>query len=364
MIILSADQLNHISKSLSGLAREGGSLPILGCIQISNSSERSTFTASNLETTETITLPSLGNEAVDICLPAKQLKAISAATKSDITLATTGSNAIIKSGKARWQLPCLPGSDYPTPDAGSAPPQIIAIMPLVQLQAALHATLYAAGVNDVRSYLNSVYLNVTPGMIHVVATNGQILGKTALEIAATTPGEYLLPTGTVKELLTLQGENITLSGHPDRPNQLIMQVANTTITSALVDGSYPNWQRVIPNFSDLQKISVNRQALGQALASAALIHSDHSIAVVTLTHSDHLLRISSESGSSSSSDEVASDSPNPIDPIGLSVRNLTTTIASMSCENIDIYIGTAESSVIITPADDDNELHLVMPVKG
>lgn len=259
-----------------GVVERRQTLPILANVLLRFNNDQLSVTGTDLEVeligratlaTDTgikkeITVP--GRKLLDIC---KTLP-----DEATLTLEFDKDRLLIRSGRSRFSLATLPAEEFPfiQPD----PSTIELSVPQADLHYLIQRTHFAMAQQDVRYYLNGMLLEVKGGTIRTVATDGHRLALNSVNFADSGATiNALLPYKGVHELLRLLSSSagdITLG---ISANHIRVENPSFIFTSKLIDGSFPNYERVVPKNSD-KHISLDRHFLKQTLQRASVLTNE------------------------------------------------------------------------------------------
>jgi DNA polymerase-3 subunit beta len=263
-------------QSVSGIVERRHTLPILSNVLLEKKGDQLTLLATDIEiqiTTSTTCTGGEGDGAVTV--GARKLQEIlrSLPDTTEITVNLEDKRLQVKGGKSRFNLQTLPADDFPrmTLNEGDTKQFSISQRDFRQLIA---KTQYGMAAQDVRYYLNGLLLLVEGKELRAVATDGHRLAYASVAIETELPRqEMILPRKTVLELNRLlvdsdEALNITLSS-----NQVRFAFGSVVLVSKLIDGKFPDYERVIPP-SLRNHMTVGRQMLMQAMHRAAILTNE------------------------------------------------------------------------------------------
>jgi DNA polymerase III subunit beta len=186
-----------------------------------------------------ITVP--GRKLLDICRALPEGAAVS------VTLA--GDKVTVRSGRSRFTLSTLPASEFPTVEDIKAQQRVT--LPQGRLRRLIEKTQFSMANQDVRYYLNGMLLEVAGPIVRSVATDGHRLALCELTIdgADSTPQQVIVPRKGVLELQRLIGDDGECSLEIGT-NHLRVALGGIRLTSKLIDGRFPDYERVIPRESE------------------------------------------------------------------------------------------------------------------
>ena len=260
-------------QAVSGIVERRHTLPILSNVLLEKRGDLLTWLATDIEIQITASSHGVvGDGDGALTVGARKLQEIlrSLPDAAEITLALDDRRLQIKAGRSRFSLQTLPAEDFP--NMATAEGQALRLtVSQKQFRNLLGQTQYAMAAQDVRYYLNGLLLLIEGDELRAVATDGHRLAYSsmALEHAAEAAGEpantrrdLILPRKTVLELNRLLADNDEPLLIDVLPSQIRFQFAHISLISKLIDGRFPDYERVIPG-SLKNVISVNRSLLLQ-----------------------------------------------------------------------------------------------------
>jgi DNA polymerase-3 subunit beta len=217
---------------------------------------------------------------------------------------------------------------------------------------------------DVRYYLNGMLLEITPEFVRTVATDGHRLALCTLHTAieGATARQSILPRKGVLELvrfLTDSEQNIRISLGS---NHLRAQTDEFTFTTKLVDGKFPDYERVLPRSSS-NTIQAGRQELRHAFARASILSNEKYRGVRMMLESDQLTLVANNPEQEEAEEIVSVDYAGPAFEIGFNVSYLVDVFNTLASEAVRISLADANSSALIESADGSDAVYVVMPMR-
>ena len=373
MIILdtSRDTLLQAVQVVVGIVERRHTLPILGHVLIRKTGAQVTFTTTDLEC-QVSTQAEIGSGRGDIAttVAAHKLTEILRALPADqaLTLTATKARLTLQAGKSRFTLQTLPAEDFPAVRAADAGPAWR--LPQAVLAGLLDRVAFAMASHDIRYYLNGVLVTAEGRRLTVVATDGSRLAVAHAELAQDTQRqEFILPRKTVLELQRLlhggadgadsaEGEvAISLSSAQAR-----FAFSGISFISKLIEGKFPDYQRVIPKGNE-QLVTVGRAALLTSLERAALLTSDK-FRGVRLTLAANLLRITASNAAQEEAlEELTVDHTGPNLEIGLNVAYVIDLLVHSSAETVQLAFRDAQASMLFTWPDQPDFAYVLSPMR-
>ncbi len=269
------DTLLKPLQQIAGVVERRQTLPILANILLNARGDELVITATDLEI-EMKTNASVHFEGeLDFTLPARKLIDICKALpeKADIQISIEGERAVLRSGKSRFTLGILPAQDYPAIEP-SASSQHFSISQN-QLKHLIEKTNFAMAQQDVRYYLNGMLVEVRKGLIRAVATDGHRLALSEVECHTEQQVDFqvIIPRKAVLELGRLLSDVEKDVLVDISSNHIRLNLGDTIFTSKLIDGKFPDYERVIPSGFDKEVIA-DRDELRQALQRTSILSNE------------------------------------------------------------------------------------------
>lgn len=339
---------NDLARLLSSVTKavEKSNVPILATVRLVADGTSLHATATNLDIEITGSIPADG--ALSCCVDAKLLSGIVAKAGSDVTLEHDGNTLTVKSGRSRFKLPTLPVEDFPDLTAGEFTTTFEA-----DLSSVFAGVAFAVSTEETRYYLNGVYLEPTAA----TATDGHRLAHVATELPAFEP--VIVPSKTVA-LWPKGAARVSLSSTKIRVQTADAAGGDLTMTSKLIDGTYPDYQRVIPTGND-KHVLADKAALQAAVARVSTV-ADQRGRAVKLEIASGQVGLSVR-GDAEATDSVEVDySGEPLE-IGFNSAYLAEILANVPGETVRIALADSGSPTLFTAPDVDGALAVLMPMR-
>jgi len=347
-----------------GVVERRHTLPILSNLLLMKSGGKLTLLATDLELQISTQLDAQAGEDFSITIAARKLFDIVRALPETATvkLDSKDSQVVVSAGKSRFTLQTLPAADFPRVETGAGLGEAIRL-PQKSLKRLLQRVQFAMASQDIRYYLNGMLLVLDGTALRVVATDGHRLAyaETTLETAAE-PREVIIPRKTVLELAKLLTDTDDAVELRIGSNQVTITLPGTELVTKLVDGKFPDYQRVIP-VNQPRHLKADRQNVMQALQRAAIL-SNEKFRGVRLVMSGNVLGIvCSNTEQEEAADEIEVDyQGDPLD-VGFNVTYLLDGLGVINGNNITLSMGDANSSMLLTSKDEPGFKYVVMPMR-
>jgi DNA polymerase-3 subunit beta len=281
------------------------------------------------------------------------------------------SSMVLRSGRSTFTLACLPPEDYPVMASGDLPFNFT--LTATELRSLVDRTRFAISTEETRYYLNGIYLHATKNdevpVIRAVATDGHRLARVEMvmpEGAAGMPG-VIVPRKTVIELRKLVDESEDEIQISLGETKIRFAAGEAALTSKLIDGTFPDYDRVIPSTND-KVLEVKCKEFAEAVDRVSTISTEKSRAVKLAIASNGAngggLAISATSPENGTAvEEVdAAYLAEPIE-IGFNSRYLLDITAQIDGEGVQFVMADSASPTIVRDRADPSALYVLMPMR-
>ncbi len=365
---IARDALLKPLQAVSGIVERRHTLPILANVLLEQREGRLYVTATDLEMQ--ITAYSLldGKDGQAVTVGARKLQDILRALPDDASLnVDAASNKLtVKAGRSRFNLQTLPATDYPRINLGTEQLQTLSL-PQKDLRSLFKLAEFAMAQQDIRYYLNGMLLVVDNGTLQAVATDGHRLSWASIPVAGegATPlqrQEVILPRKTVLELGKLLEDSDNPVTLDILGNQVRFRFANVELVSKVVDGKFPDFNRVIP-VGHVKEVELTRVEMLAALDRAAILSNEkfRGVRIVLETNQLKIICTNSEQEEAEEELEIAYTG-DPLD-IGFNITYLLDALRNLTVERVRFAFGDANSSALITMPGRDDYKYVVMPMR-
>lgn len=363
--VVSREALLKPLQLVAGVVERRQTLPVLSNVLLVLDGNQLSLTGTDLEVeiVGRVNLEQAG-ESGEITVPARKLVDIcrSLPDGSNIEFFQEEQRIIVKSGRSRFTLSTLPASDFPNVE--DSPGNLQFSCAQQEIKRLIERTAFAMAQQDVRYYLNGMLWEVRQDQLRVVATDGHRMAMCTRAVALNTAEviQAILPRKGVLELSRLLDDStvqvdITLSA-----NHIRVRSADYTFTSKLVDGKFPEYERVLPRGGN-KVIIGSRLELKQAFGRTAIL-SNEKYRGVRLLLSDGVLTIVANNPEQEEAEEqVTVDYTGDSLEVGFNVSYLQDVTNVINHDNIKITLSDANSSALLEEPDNSDSLYVVMPMR-
>jgi DNA polymerase-3 subunit beta len=279
-----------------------------------------------------------------------------------VSLESQQSKLILKSGKSRFTLQTLPAEDFPLVQESPSFGPMFSI-PQKTLKELLHQVSFAMAVHDIRYYLNGILFVAEGKQLSLVATDGHRLAYTSATLEVEVPKqEVILPRKTVLELLRLLSDKEGMIDMQFANNQAKFKFEGKEFVTKLVEGKFPDYNRVIPK-NHKNSVTLGRVTLLNTLQRTAILTSDK-FKGVRINLETGLLRVAASNAEQEEAvDELEIDYNGDSIEIGFNVTYLIDVLTNMSQDMVRMDLADSNSSVLVTMAENPNFKYVVMPMR-
>lgn len=358
--------LNHVQS----VVERRNTIPILSNVMISAENGALSLTATDLEIEIREKVEAEVGESGATTAPAHMLydivRKLPDGAQIELSMNEAGSQLQLVAGKSTFALQSLPREDFPVLTLGEMPHAFA--LPVGDMQRLIEKTRFAISVEETRYYLNGIYLHVLEDegapMLRAVATDGHRLARvqSPQPVGASGMPSIIVPRKTVNELQKLlegtEGEvSIQVSD-----TKINFALADIVLTSKLIDGKFPDYNRVIPSGND-KVMSVDAKAFAQSVDRVSAVSSEKSRAVKLSLENDSLTFTVFNPDSGSATDELAVGYAADAMEIGFNARYLLDITGQLEGDTAKFELADSGSPTVIRDEQDADALYVLMPMR-
>ena len=348
-----------------GVVERRHTMPILANVLLVLEDDYLSLTGTDLEVeiVGRVKVESVG-ETGEITVPAKKFLEIckSLPDNGTIDFSLEGQKANIYCGKSRFNVSSLPASEYPAVEPGED--DLVFNTQQKEIKRLIERTSFAMAQQDVRYYLNGMLWELRSGSLRAVATDGHRLAMCTRAVNVDYDGtkQAILPRKGVMELSRLLNE-------PEGSVQLVLgathiraHTADFTFTSKLVDGKFPDYERVLPRNGD-KLVMGNREELRQAFTRTAIL-ANEKYRGVRFVLSEGILTVTANNPEQEEAEEqVSVEYTGGELEVGFNVSYLQDVSSVIDSEQLKMTLSDTNSSVLIEDPENADSVYVVMPMR-
>jgi DNA polymerase-3 subunit beta len=363
-VTINRENLLPILNRVIAVVERRQTLPILGNILLRSEEGLLTIVGTDMELEIRARCNADISESGDGTVPARKFGDIcrSFIEGSDIRVKLTNDRCILTSGRGRYVLGILPSKDFPSID--EIKPDIEINIEEGLLKRIFEKTSFAMAQQDVRYYLNGLLFEIETRYLNAVATDGHRLAcfHHTIDTGSQSKRSFIIPYKTVNELRRQLGYGSNNVKIEISDRQIRFTVSETVSSSKLVDGRYPEYQRVIP--SSLKRTAkVNRESLRKALARAAIL-SNEKYRGLKVTFEKGVIRLVAQNPEQEEAiEEMELEYDGETTIIGFNVSYLTDLLNAIDATDVEVQFEDGNNSSLWRGVGATDETYVVMPMR-
>lgn len=368
LIKTNRDTLLKPLQTVTGIVERRQTLPILSNVLIQQDKENISFLTTDLEIQikTTAAKDSSSEQNFSLTVSAKKLQDILRSLSSDaeVMLTKQDDHLQVKSGKSAFNLQILPAEDFPEviEDAKS---DISITLKQNELKKLLHHVQFAVAQQDIRYYLNGLLLLIEDKHLISVGTDGHRLAYIATDLDTTQKKqEVILPRKAVFELSKLLNDSEDPVNIEYFQNKVRFSFSGIILTSKIIDGKFPDYNRVIPT-KNTKLFEIGRLTFLQALQRVSILsnQSEKFRGVRLIVSKDNLCIICKNNEQEEAQEELEVKYDNESVDISLNITYLLDLLNNVNSETVQCAFENANSSVLITVPGNKEFKYIVMPMR-
>ena len=367
MIVLKTAQEKILGalQAVSGIVERRHTLPILANVLIRKTGASIELTTSDLEI-QVRTTAELDGDAGNFAttVGARKLIDILRSMPSDqvVTLSANQTKLTLAGGKSRFTLQTMPADDFPLVQEAADFGPVFGV-PQKTLRALINQVHFAMAVHDIRYYLNGILFVAEGKSLTLVATDGHRLALAQATLEVDIPKqEVILPRKTVLELQRLLKDEDTPIEMRFAGNQAKFSFSGMEFVTKLVEGKFPDYNRVIPK-NHKNHVTLGRAPFLASLQRAAILTSEKFKGVRVNIEPGSLRIASSNAEQEEAKEELEIDYGGDAIEIGFNVTYLIDALSNMDAEMIHMELQDTNSSALITVPEQTGFKYVVMPMR-
>lgn len=358
--------LNHVHR----VVERRNTIPILSNVLLRGEGQSLEMKATDLDLEITEATPAQVEQAGGTTVPAHLLYDIvrKLPDGAEVLLATTtdGSAMTVASGRSKFSLQCLPVSDFPDLTAGTFSHSFK--LKGSDLKMLIDRTQFAISTEETRYYLNGIFIHTVEAdgdlKLRAVATDGHRLARADVKAPSGSEGMpgIIIPRKTVGELQKLVDGIDGDASVEISDAKIRVTTGPIVMTSKLIDGTFPDYQRVIPSGND-KEMRVDCSTFAAAVDRVSTISSERGRAVKLALADGQLTLTVNNPDSGSATDEVAVGYDNDPLEIGFNAKYLLDITGQLSGGEAIFLLADAGSPTLVRDLDGDDALYVLMPMR-
>jgi DNA polymerase-3 subunit beta len=369
------DEMQQKLANIQNIVEKKNTMPILSHFFLSAGKKESYIIATDIETALKEPIEANIEKEGKLCIPARKLFEIVRELDGELSFETVDEQWLkVKSGASEFRLAALPSGDFPAwPAMGDVEEITVDANVLLEM---IEKSIYSAGESDTRYTLNGLLFHIKPEekTLTVVGTDGHRLAlilkqmdDASLSSAIKEEKKIIVPRKAVSELrrfLTVpeegkETEKVTIT---IGEKHLLFNIEKIQFLTRLIDGSYPNYENVIPTTNE-KNISVAKDSFARVLRRVSVMSKERASAVRFDIEEDKLTVLSSSPELGEAKEEVPIDYKGDKVSLGFNAKYVLEVLGAMSSEQVVFNFQDPLSPVLVKEAGNDNYKCVIMPMR-
>lgn len=351
---------------VTGVVERRQTLPVLSNVLLQAEGNQLTVTGSDLEVqlVAGVDLPGPVERSGEVTVPARKLGDIwrSLPDGVQVKIEQQADRVIVRAGRSRFTLSSLSAAEFPSLD--TSPVEVTVTLPASELKRLLETTAFSMAQQDVRYFLNGLLVEITGEHVRTVATDGHRLAMCTrpFDGEGETLHQAIVPRKGVQELLRLLGEEAEQATLELGQNHLTATVGAYTLTTKLVDGKFPDYDRVVPKGGEREMLA-DRDALRSAFTRAAILSNEKYRGVRLSLHPDSLTVQANNPEQEEAEEVVEVEFRGEPMEIGFNVSYLQDVLNVIDGDEVRMTLIDQNSSAVIESGEHNDCVYVVMPMR-
>jgi DNA polymerase-3 subunit beta len=268
----------------------------------------------------------------------------------------------VVAGRSRFNLSTLPRDDFPVIAEGELPTRFE--LPAASLRQIIEKTRFAISTEETRYYLMGIFLHVVDDQLRAAATDGHRLARVTVSRPEGAEGmpDVIVPRKAVAELYRLLEElegtvEISLS-----PTKIRFGLGSAILTSKLIDGTFPDYNRVIPTAND-KLLKLDPKSFSAGVDRVSTIASEKTRAVKMSLDRDKVTLSVTSPENGLATEELAADYGSDGIEIGFNARYLLDILGEIDGDTVEVHLADAAAPTLLRENDNSNALYVLMPMR-
>jgi DNA polymerase-3 subunit beta len=369
---VSKDEMQEKLANIQNIVEKKNTMPILSHFLLNAGKKGSYIIATDIETALKEPLDVNVEREGKICIPARKLFEIVREVEGDVFFETVDEQWLkVRSGASDFRLACLPAGDFPAwpSELGGGDVEELTVDAPMLLEM-IEKTIYSAGESDTRYTLNGLLFHVQPEekSFTIVGTDGHRLAIIIKQSDSVLKQEkkIIVPRKAVSELRRF----LPSDGGEEREKvkitvgekHLLFTVGSVQFLTRLIEGSYPNYENVIPK-SNEKKMSIARDLFAKVLRRVSIMSKDRASAVKFDLEDEKLTVSSSSPDLGEAKEEVAVDYKGDKVSLGFNARYVLDVLGAISTEKVVLELQDSLSPVLVKEEGNEDYKCVIMPMR-
>jgi DNA polymerase-3 subunit beta len=281
---------------------------------------------------------------------------------SQVELSAADGKMQVIAGRSRFNLSTLPRDDFPVIAEGELPTRFE--LPAATLRQIIDKTRFAISSEETRYYLMGIFLHVADDKLKAAATDGHRLARITLPRPEGAEGmpDIIIPKKCVQELRKLLDEVEGTAEVSLSPTKVRFGLGSAVLTSKLIDGTFPDYNRVIPTGND-KLLKLDPKSFAAGVDRVATIASEKTRAVKMSVDRDKITLSVTSPESGTATEEIAADYGSDNLEIGFNARYLLDILGQIEGDIVEVHLADAAAPTLLRENDGSPALYVLMPMR-
>ena len=281
---------------------------------------------------------------------------------SQVQLTAAEGRMTIVAGRARFQLATLPRDDFPVIAEGDLP--VAFELPAETLKQIIDKTRFAISTEETRYYLNGIFLHVADDTLKAAATDGHRLARVTMPLPSGAEGmpDVIVPRKCVAELRKLLDEIDGSVGVSLSNSKIRFDLGQALLTSKLIDGTFPDYSRVIPTGND-KILKIDPRSFEEGVDRVSTIATEKTRAVKMALDRDKITLSVTSPENGTAAEDVPGDYAASGFEIGFNSRYLLDILGQLEGDTVEVHLADAAAPTLIRENDKSPALYVLMPMR-
>jgi DNA polymerase-3 subunit beta len=281
---------------------------------------------------------------------------------SQVELSAADGKMQVIAGRSRFNLSTLPRDDFPVIAEGELPTRFE--LPAATLRQIIDKTRFAISSEETRYYLMGIFLHVADDKLKAAATDGHRLARITLPRPEGAEGmpDIIIPKKCVQELRKLLDEVEGTAEVSLSPTKVRFGLGSAVLTSKLIDGTFPDYNRVIPTGND-KLLKLDPKSFAAGVDRVATIASEKTRAVKMSVDRDKITLSVTSPESGTATEEIAADYGSDNLEIGFNARYLLDILGQIEGDTVEVHLADAAAPTLLRENDGSPALYVLMPMR-
>ncbi len=366
---ISRSDLMRALSHIQSVVERRNTIPILANVKLQAADGTLTLSATDmdLEVNETVaaTVQTVGATTAPAHTLHDIVRKLPDGATVEISVEGSGAMMSIRAGRSNFKLSCLPVADFP--ELGTGDLDVTFSVPASALRDLIDKTRFAMSADETRYYLNGIYVHATSNgvpVLRAVATDGHRLARFQMPLpegADKMPG-VIVPRKTVAEIRKLLDEAADAVRISLSENKIRFSLDHIVLTSKLIDGTFPDYEKVIPNDNN-KVIEVDAKVFSGAIDRVSTISSEKTRAVKIAINGKTMTLSAQSPEAGSASEEIEVNNDEVALEIGFNSRYLMDITSQIDSAGCRISLADSGGPTILQDAGDESALYVLMPLR-